>query len=122
MSELQGRVSGIALPKLICDTPGGKGKVPVGRDYVVARAPGRTTLETFRGERVDYIDPPREASEPVAASVSPTAIASRGADGDRPRTPSAPPTEGEGRREDADADARASAPRVRSNLPVVRDC
>ena len=58
MQRLQGRVSGIALPKLICDTPGGKGKVPLGPDYVVARASGWTTLRTFRGEEVDYVDPP----------------------------------------------------------------
>ncbi|HZU83693.1 MAG TPA: KamA family radical SAM protein, partial [Polyangiaceae bacterium] len=60
MDRLQGRVSGIALPKLVCDTPRGRGKVPLGRDYVVARAPGRTTLRTFRGEDVDYLDPPAE--------------------------------------------------------------
>jgi lysine 2,3-aminomutase len=66
MSALQGRLSGIALPKLICDTPGGRGKVPIGRDYVVARAPGRTTLETFRGEHVVYVDPPA-APAPVNA-------------------------------------------------------
>ncbi|MCG8554305.1 MAG: KamA family radical SAM protein [Proteobacteria bacterium] len=57
MSELQGRLSGIALPKLIVDTPGGRGKVPVGPEYIVARAPGRTTLRTPRGELVDYLDP-----------------------------------------------------------------
>ena len=58
MDRLQGRVSGIALPKLICDTPGGRGKVPLAPDYVVKRADGRTTLRTFRGENVEYIDPP----------------------------------------------------------------
>jgi lysine 2,3-aminomutase len=58
MERLQGRLSGIALPKLICDTPGGLGKVPVGPDFVVERQPGRTTLRTFRGQLVDYIDPP----------------------------------------------------------------
>jgi lysine 2,3-aminomutase len=58
MAALQGRLTGIALPKLICDTPGGKGKVPLSPDYVVARGPGRTTLRTFRGELVDYVDPP----------------------------------------------------------------
>jgi lysine 2,3-aminomutase len=58
MERLQGRLSGIALPKLICDTPGGRGKVPIGPEYVVARSPGRTTLRTFRGEEVDYVDPP----------------------------------------------------------------
>jgi lysine 2,3-aminomutase len=57
MEALQGRVSGIALPKLIVDTPGGKGKVPVGPDYIVQRSGTHTTLRTFRGELVDYIDP-----------------------------------------------------------------
>jgi lysine 2,3-aminomutase len=58
MEQLQGRLSGIALPKLVCDTPGGLGKVPLAPDYVVARAPGRTTLRTFRGATVDYVDVP----------------------------------------------------------------
>jgi lysine 2,3-aminomutase len=59
MAELQGRLTGIALPKLICDTPGGRGKVPLSPDYVVRRSPGRTILRTFRGEEVEYIDPER---------------------------------------------------------------
>jgi lysine 2,3-aminomutase len=59
MQRLQGRVSGIALPKFICDTPGGRGKVPLLADPVVARAGAVTTLRTFRGELVDYVDPPR---------------------------------------------------------------
>jgi lysine 2,3-aminomutase len=59
MERLQGRLTGIALPKLICDTPGGLGKVPLLPDYVVERSPGRTVLRTFRGETVAYIDPPR---------------------------------------------------------------
>ncbi len=58
MSRLQGRLSGIALPKLIVDTPGGRGKVPHGPSWVVRRRPGVTTFRTFRGEEVDYVDPP----------------------------------------------------------------
>ena len=58
MERLQGRLSGIALPKLVVDTPGGKGKVPIGPEYVVRRGEGTTTLRTFRGELVDYVDPP----------------------------------------------------------------
>jgi lysine 2,3-aminomutase len=58
MRELQGRLSGIALPKLIVDTPGGMGKVPVGPDFVVSRAPGRTLFRTHRGVEVEYVDPP----------------------------------------------------------------
>lgn len=60
MGELQGRLTGIALPKLICDTPGGKGKVPLSPEVVVARSPGKTVLRTFRGEDVEYIDPPSD--------------------------------------------------------------
>ena len=64
MEALQGRLTGIALPKLICDTPGGRGKVPLVPDYVVGRESAqrgaryaRTHLRTFRGEVVSYVDP-----------------------------------------------------------------
>lgn len=57
MEQLQGRLSGIALPKLIVDTPGGLGKVPVGPDYVVERGKHATRLRTPRGDQVDYFDP-----------------------------------------------------------------
>ncbi|WP_437525761.1 KamA family radical SAM protein [Sorangium sp. So ce726] len=58
MEQLQGRLTGIALPKLIVDTPGGMGKVPIGPEYVVDRRPGRTVLRTHRGVEVEYVDPP----------------------------------------------------------------
>jgi lysine 2,3-aminomutase len=61
VEALQGRLSGIALPKLIVDTPGGFGKVPIGPDWVVARTPGVTRFRTPRGVEVDYIDPPNGA-------------------------------------------------------------
>ncbi|MGC4090677.1 MAG: KamA family radical SAM protein [Polyangiaceae bacterium] len=56
--ELQGRLSGIALPKFIVDTPGGFGKVPHGPSWVVHREPGVTRFRTPRGVEVDYVDPP----------------------------------------------------------------
>jgi lysine 2,3-aminomutase len=58
MEQLQGRLSGIALPRFIVDTPNGRGKVPVGPNYIAGSSQGSTTLRTFRGELVDYIDPP----------------------------------------------------------------
>ena len=58
MSELQGRVSGIALPKLIVDTPGGFGKVPVGPDYIVERSGKMTRFVSPHGVEVEYWDPP----------------------------------------------------------------
>jgi lysine 2,3-aminomutase len=59
MEQLQGRLSGIALPKLIVDTPGGFGKVPHGPDYVLSRDAevGITRFRTPRGVEVDYVDP-----------------------------------------------------------------
>lgn len=58
MAELQGRLSGIALPKFIVDAPGGFGKVPAGPSFVVAQRPGVTTFRTHRGLDVEYVDPP----------------------------------------------------------------
>lgn len=58
MRELQGRLSGIALPKLIVDIPGGHGKVPLSPDYVIARGPGVTRFRSPFGVDVDYFDPP----------------------------------------------------------------
>lgn len=57
MEALQGRLSGIALPKLIMDTPGGFGKIPLGPDYVLERGGGRTKVRTPRGVIVEYFDP-----------------------------------------------------------------
>ncbi|RLB52299.1 MAG: KamA family radical SAM protein [Deltaproteobacteria bacterium] len=58
MERLEGHLSGIAVPKLIVDTPEGRGKVVIGPDRVVSRSVGVTRLRTFRDEEVDYIDPP----------------------------------------------------------------
>jgi len=63
MEALQGRLSGIALPKLIVDTPGGMGKVPVVPNYVVSRSAGVTRFRTWREVEVDYIDPPTHEPE-----------------------------------------------------------
>lgn len=57
MEQLQGRLSGIALPKLIMDTPGGMGKIPIGPDYILKREGGCTRVRTPRGVEVDYFDP-----------------------------------------------------------------
>jgi len=58
LGELQGKLSGIAIPKLIVDTPGGFGKVPVGPNYILSREAGVTRFTTPRGVEVEYWDPP----------------------------------------------------------------
>jgi lysine 2,3-aminomutase len=57
MRALQGRLSGLAMPKFVVDTPGGMGKVPLVPDSIVSRSGRHTVLRTFRGEAV-YVDPP----------------------------------------------------------------
>ncbi|MFO0550865.1 MAG: KamA family radical SAM protein [Polyangiaceae bacterium] len=58
IEALQGRLTGIAMPKFVVDTPGGMGKVPLSPQGIVSRVGNRTTLRTFRVPRVDYVDPP----------------------------------------------------------------
>lgn len=85
MEQLQGRLSGIALPKLIVDTPAGMGKVPIGPDYVVERGPGRALLRTHRGVTVEVLDPPAEpaASAPVESAPVESAAGERAGGGRR---------------------------------------
>lgn len=56
MKELQGKVTGIALPRYMLDLPGGKGKVPVGYQYMEKKGKKWTTESPF-GERVEYREP-----------------------------------------------------------------
>ncbi|HVJ20395.1 MAG TPA: KamA family radical SAM protein [Polyangiaceae bacterium] len=58
MEELQGRLSGIALPKFIVDAPGGFGKMPLVPNYVIATEGAVTRFRTPRGVEVEYVDPP----------------------------------------------------------------
>ena len=57
MQELRGHISGLAIPHLVIDTPGGMGKVSIGPDYVVARGPDKWTLRNYEGKLVDYPQP-----------------------------------------------------------------
>ena len=57
MERLQGRLSGIALPKFIVDTPGGHGKVEVAPATIVSQSAGVTRLRAPTGVEVEYFDP-----------------------------------------------------------------
>lgn len=63
VEALQGRLGGIALPKLVVDTPGGMGKVPIGPSWIVGRVGSTTTLRTPRGVQVEYVDPPDDPAD-----------------------------------------------------------
>jgi lysine 2,3-aminomutase len=58
MRALRGRVSGLAQPAYVLDIPGGHGKVPIGPDYLSAKAANGSAahyeVEDIRGCRHSY--------------------------------------------------------------------
>ncbi len=57
MEQLQGRVTGMALPRLVIDAPGGGGKLPIGPNYVLAWGVDRLKLRNYEGRVVEYPEP-----------------------------------------------------------------
>lgn len=58
MEHLRGRVSGLAIPQLVIDLPGGGGKIPLSPDYAVERREGGIVFRAPDGQLVEYPDPP----------------------------------------------------------------
>ena len=52
--NLQGFISGYAVPKYVIDAPGGGGKVPVGYDYIISRDDKEVVLENWNGKTYKY--------------------------------------------------------------------
>jgi lysine 2,3-aminomutase len=65
MEQLRGHISGLAVPHLVIDTPGGMGKVSIGPDYVVERGPEHWMLRNYEGRTVKYPQP--AATDPTCA-------------------------------------------------------
>lgn len=57
MEYLRGRVSGLAIPTFVVDTPHGGGKIPVLPNYVVSTSPTHTVLRNYYGLMVNYPEP-----------------------------------------------------------------
>ncbi len=57
LKELRGFTSGLAVPHLAVDLPGGGGKVTLQPDYVVERRETETIFTNFKGERYAYPEP-----------------------------------------------------------------
>ena len=54
MKELQGRVSGICLPKYMLDIPEGHGKIPINGCYINAVLDGAYSVEDYQGHKHNY--------------------------------------------------------------------
>lgn len=52
--QLRGWMSGMAIPHLVIDAPGGGGKLPIGPTYIVERRPDAVVVRTYRGKLVEY--------------------------------------------------------------------
>jgi L-lysine 2,3-aminomutase len=56
MRTLRGDVSGLCQPLYVLDIPGGKGKVPIGPNYLAETGEGTYIVEDYRGGSHRYAD------------------------------------------------------------------
>jgi lysine 2,3-aminomutase len=61
LAAMRGRTSGLAIPHLAVDLPGGEGKIALAPDYVESREPHGTWLRGPRGGRAFYPEPTETA-------------------------------------------------------------
>jgi lysine 2,3-aminomutase len=54
---MRGWMSGMGVPHLVIDAPGGGGKIPIGPDYLLDIAPDEVRLRNYRGREVSYPQP-----------------------------------------------------------------
>jgi lysine 2,3-aminomutase len=52
--ELQGFISGYAVPKFVIDAPGGGGKIPIAYNYVISKDDREVVLENYLGKTYRY--------------------------------------------------------------------
>jgi lysine 2,3-aminomutase len=57
MGQLRGWMSGMAIPHLVLDAPGGGGKIPIGPSYLVEAGDEWALLRNYRGQEVRYPQP-----------------------------------------------------------------
>ena len=72
MEYLRGRLSGLAIPTYVVDTPHGGGKIPVLPNYVISSSPSHTVLRNYEGMIVNYPEPmePMPRTPPSTAARS----------------------------------------------------
>jgi lysine 2,3-aminomutase len=61
LRAMRGDASGLCQPSYVLDLPGGKGKVPIGPNYLSPAGDGRYAVEDFRGFR--HLYPPNHESD-----------------------------------------------------------
>jgi lysine 2,3-aminomutase len=75
---LRGHTSGLAIPQLVVDTPGGGGKVPVNPETLLAYGDGVARLRNYQGRVFEHRDPSAPSAPlPVPRGDSPGAVEER---------------------------------------------
>lgn len=57
LHELQGHISGFAIPKFVIDAPGGGGKVPFNYQYMISHTDREIVFENYLGKIYRYPEP-----------------------------------------------------------------
>jgi lysine 2,3-aminomutase len=57
MQHLRGRITGLGIPHLVIDAPGGGGKIPIGPNYVHSWGPDGLVLRNWENKLVTYVEP-----------------------------------------------------------------
>ncbi|RJP58653.1 MAG: KamA family radical SAM protein [Candidatus Auribacter fodinae] len=57
MEHMRGHTSGMCIPVFVIDGPEGKGKIPVGPNYVLSMAPDKLILRNYKFQVFDYENP-----------------------------------------------------------------
>lgn len=57
MEALRGWTSGLAVPQLVIDAPGGGGKIPILPAYIVEKVDRKIMMRNYRGSIYTYIEP-----------------------------------------------------------------
>ncbi len=71
MKELQGNISGMAIPHFVIDAPGGGGKIPVlSDDYLLGRENGQVILKNYENKIYSYPDIDSEAKPKDGSDTS----------------------------------------------------
>jgi lysine 2,3-aminomutase len=66
---LRGWMTGMGVPHLVIDAPGGGGKIPVLPEYLISIDEGEAVLKSYRGEPVSYPQPrPGDLAVPYDAT------------------------------------------------------
>ena len=60
LHELQGYISGFAIPKFVIDAPGGGGKVPFQYPYLLSQDENEIIFENYQGKVFHYPNPAQD--------------------------------------------------------------